>query len=618
MNRLLALGLLAAAVEAAPLLVNRSATSFAFEGIGGLSGGGATSRLLVDYPEPQRSQILDYLFKPNFGASLHMLKVEIGGDSQSTDGTETSHMHTKDDLDLTRGYEWWLMVEAKKRNPDIKLYGLPWAFPGWVGNDPETGIASNSPFTYPNQTSSYIMQWVKGAKSQWNLEIDYIGIWNERASTSAYAQSLKNTLSASGFGNVKLIAKDGDAGICNSLAADPAYAAAIDIVGLHYPSDYGQDGYKTCHALNKPLWASEESSSYDDFNGAACWARVIHSHYVLSGITCSIMWNLVGSYYHGTNWYASSMMTAVQPWSGYWENLEVVWATAHVTQFSKVGWNYLKVGNGSGQLPQGGYYTTMVDDQGSDFSMWIVKISHEHAPCTRPGLPSEVVNSENVTFQLAGFSGVQSLQVRYSNYEDQDKPQFISLPPVTVASDGTFTVEVKVGAYLTLSTITTSVKGNYTSPASSPSLPLPHSDNFNSYPVGQEAKWWTDQIGAYEIQPDSQNSSNFVMRQMVPQLPIGWSDAGSQGPFTLLGMKEWYDVAVETRFRLPSADAAGCVSTRSNQMWANGIVFCVGGNGVWNLTYQGPPQNGVFTEKPVATGTVRSPGVLTWHTLKLS
>ncbi|KAJ9435102.1 Galactocerebrosidase [Diplonema papillatum] len=260
----------------------------------------------------------------------------------------------------------------------------------------------------------------------------------------------------------------------------------------------------------------------------------------------------------------------------------------------------------------------MVDDQGSDFSMWIVKISHEHAPCTRPGLPSEVVNSENVTFQLAGFSGVQSLQVRYSNYEDQDKPQFISLPPVTVASDGTFTVEVKVGAYLTLSTITTSVKGNYTSPASSPSLPLPHSDNFNSYPVGQEAKWWTDQIGAYEIQPDSQNSSNFVMRQMVPQLPIGWSDAGSQGPFTLLGMKEWYDVAVETRFRLPSADAAGCVSTRSNQMWANGIVFCVGGNGVWNLTYQGPPQNGVFTEKPVATGTVRSPGVLTWHTLKLS
>ena len=74
------------------------------------SGGGATSVFLPYYPEPQRSQILDYLFKPNFGASLHILKVEIGGDAQSTDGAESSHMHSPTDLDFRRGYEWWLMV----------------------------------------------------------------------------------------------------------------------------------------------------------------------------------------------------------------------------------------------------------------------------------------------------------------------------------------------------------------------------------------------------------------------------------------------------------------------------------------------------------------------------
>lgn len=68
-----------------------------FDGIGGLSGGGATSRLLVNYPEPQRGQILDYLFKPGFGASLDILKVEIGGDAQSTDGCESSHMHNEHD-----------------------------------------------------------------------------------------------------------------------------------------------------------------------------------------------------------------------------------------------------------------------------------------------------------------------------------------------------------------------------------------------------------------------------------------------------------------------------------------------------------------------------------------
>jgi galactosylceramidase len=44
--------------------------------------------LLVDYDEPAKSEVLDYLFKPNYGAALQILKVEIGGDSQSTDGTE--------------------------------------------------------------------------------------------------------------------------------------------------------------------------------------------------------------------------------------------------------------------------------------------------------------------------------------------------------------------------------------------------------------------------------------------------------------------------------------------------------------------------------------------------
>ena len=84
--------------------VDRTQLADKFWGLGGLSGGGATSRLLVDYLEPQRSQLLDVLFKPSFGAALQVLKVEIGGDSQSTDGTESSHMHSPDDLDFKRGY----------------------------------------------------------------------------------------------------------------------------------------------------------------------------------------------------------------------------------------------------------------------------------------------------------------------------------------------------------------------------------------------------------------------------------------------------------------------------------------------------------------------------------
>ena len=127
-----------------------------FDGAGAISGGGGNSRLLIDYAEPYRSQILDYLFKPHYGASLQILKVEIGADMDSTDGAESSHMHAGKDENYNRGYEWWLMEQAKARNPRIKLAALPWGAPHWVGDG-----------NYWSQDMiGYMVKWIKHAKSE--------------------------------------------------------------------------------------------------------------------------------------------------------------------------------------------------------------------------------------------------------------------------------------------------------------------------------------------------------------------------------------------------------------------------------------------------------------------
>ena len=81
---------------------------------------------MVDYDEKYQNEILDFLFKPYFGASLHILKTEIGGDTFSGCGTESSHMHNAQNINYNQGYEYWLMTKAKERNPSIKGYGLPW------------------------------------------------------------------------------------------------------------------------------------------------------------------------------------------------------------------------------------------------------------------------------------------------------------------------------------------------------------------------------------------------------------------------------------------------------------------------------------------------------------
>ena len=114
--------------------INANGTSAGrtFGGIGAISGGGGNSRLLTDYPAAEQQQILDYLFKPDYGASLQILKVEIGGDTNSTDGPESSIEHTSGSVNCGNGYEWWLMEQAQARNPAIKFNRLA-GRTGWIG-----------------------------------------------------------------------------------------------------------------------------------------------------------------------------------------------------------------------------------------------------------------------------------------------------------------------------------------------------------------------------------------------------------------------------------------------------------------------------------------------------
>ena len=104
-----------------------------YDGVGGVLGGGGNARYLMDYPAAQRQQILNYLFKPDYGASLQILKLEIGGDADTTDGAEPSIEHTRGHINCHAGYEFAIAKQAVRLNPGLRLYALQWAAPGWVG-----------------------------------------------------------------------------------------------------------------------------------------------------------------------------------------------------------------------------------------------------------------------------------------------------------------------------------------------------------------------------------------------------------------------------------------------------------------------------------------------------
>ena len=209
------------------IAISGTAGGRVFDGVGAISGGGGNSRLLVDYPEPQRTQVLDYLFRPGFGAAVQLLKIEIGGDADSTDGSEPSVEHTRDVINCAAGYEFWLAQQAKARNPNIRLYGLAWAAPGWI-----SGGAGN--YWHPD-TIGYLINWLNCAKSH-GLTIDLLGGRNEKGHDETFYENLRTALNSAGYGAVQLVGDDSVGWkVADDMMADPTFGNAVGVVGVHYP-----------------------------------------------------------------------------------------------------------------------------------------------------------------------------------------------------------------------------------------------------------------------------------------------------------------------------------------------------------------------------------------------
>nr|CAB3248156.1 galactocerebrosidase [Phallusia mammillata] len=507
-----------------------------FNGIGGLSGGGATSRLLVNYAEPYRSQILDFLFKPNFAASLHILKVEIGGDAQSTEGTEATHMRSENEENYTRGYEWWLMKEAKARNPDITLIGLPWTWPSWIGQ------GTVLPYENKTLTATYIMKWVKGAKEHHGLAINYVGIWNERPYNVEYIKTLRKVLDENGFSDVGIIASDNSfIPTSESILHDGDLAKAVEVIGAHYPGTYSGT---VAQETKKPLWASEDYSTFNDAVGAGCWARILNQNYVNGNITATIAWNLIASYYDDLPYKRCSLLTANEPWSGHYEQVGPLWVTAHTTQFTKPGWYYLKT---TGHLSKGGSYAALTDGKGN-LTIVIETLSHDQSICIRPPLPSYDVADQNVTLTLGGsFKGVVKVLNMWQSQLGQASTidsMFVNKGKVTVGSEGEISLFVPTNMLITLSTINTAMKGSYPMPPASAAFPLPYTDTFESNGFS-EAYNFADQSGKFETyyNASAMDDHKWTLRQVVTARPVTWCDDPDLG-FTVIGDYSWSNVAV--------------------------------------------------------------------------
>jgi galactosylceramidase len=563
-----------------------------FEGVGAVSAG-ASSRLLADYPEPAKSHVLDYLFTPGFGASLHHLKVEIGGGENSTCGSEPSHAVSKDELarPVGRGYEFWLLKEARRRNPRVILDCLPWSFPGWL------------PGKFTQESADWFAAFLDLARDKYGVRLDWIAAAENENSTDLdwIVKTLRPTLDRRGYKDVKLQAPDDIATrawkIFDDFDTRPDAAKVVQAVGYHYVSgrepwaaDNEGKAATTEKARNsgKPLWASEEWSTGGgrwDPRGALYVARLINKVYIRDRITKIEFWAPFDGIYETLAWHDTGFLQADQPWSGHFEIWPALWAVAHTTQFTAPGWRYLDTASGRfSPSTWNGSYVTLRSVSGNHWSMIVTT-----------GGAAEM---EGV---IAGGLNSGLIHVWKSNARDQ----FVEQSPLS-PRNGRFTIAFEPDSIYTLTTTTGQRRGAHAAPPAKP-FPFPYTEDFEKSPAGSTPRYFSDQKGTFEVAAVPGRGK--CLKQIVPVPGHPWVYMKTAPkPYSVIGDPQWSDYSVHADVFIHAGDVE--IGGRfDGDMSKLSYRLALDQSGKWRLIYR---------EKILASGAVANFPSAAWRRLGLS
>ena len=594
--------LIAAAVirYRATVIINGAHPGPVFQGIGAISGGGGNSRLLIDYPPRERAQILDYLFSPHFGASLQMLKLEIGGGGFSSDGSEPSVEAVKGQLDCGAGYEFWLARQAVARNPAIKLYGLQWSAPAWV-RDRRGGLWSRADV-------DYVVDWLRCARQN-GLTVSYVGGWNEHyqgtPAQQAWFVNLRTALDAAGFTGTQIVAADDTPQaaerrgrmryapllawqtVAGDMVTDPSFGRAVSVLGVHDTCGLPTIGYRCVVAaqartlaarMAKPLWESElgatpATGTNPALPGPGGLARALNGAYNQAGITGILVWPLIDAIPPDLPHENRGLVLADLPWDGYYYVTPLTWVIGQTTQFTAPGWRHAAGANGD--LPAGGSYDTYLAPGRSAWSL--------------VAQTSVATAAQQVTIHVTGGLSARVVHVWSTNLRGPG--QFIQRGDI-IPHKGAFAALLQPGYVYTFTTTT----GQSRADGNAPSVP-------DAGPMPVQYTATPDSAGMANMLAPIEGSFGYVhgvLTQTAAGEPVEWQHPGrSPAPYAIVGQNTWRDYTVSARVILPPSGTAvsapgatliarfrGFLGTTFSRF--RGYELKIRSNGAWQIVASGP------------------------------
>lgn len=579
------------------ITINGKRPGAVFDGIGAISGGGGNSRYLIDYPAPARSRILNFLFGPG-GAHLQILKLEIGGDANTSDGSEPSIEHARGQVDCRSGYEWWLAEQALARDPYVKLYALQWAAPGWVGT------------VWSKADVRYVIQWLNCAKSH-HLKISYLGGWNEHGYNITWYENMRRALDLHGYRSIKIVAADSPVTtawqVARAAATHPAFRAAVSALGAHDTCGYPTTGFRctvtaTARHLGFPLWESE-LGALDANAGAPAVVRSIDNGYIQAGVTGYVEWPLIDSMPAGLWHENGGLVTADQPWSGSYHVNRVVWAIAQTTQFTRPGWRH--VNGADGTIGDSGSYDAYESPRGHDWSLVTENTSH---------FANQSISPQAIDVRLTGGLATGAVHVWATNLWSGDPSAWFVEQPDIKPAGGAFSYTVPAGYVVSFTS--TSGQSHDTATARPPRPMTP--PYLATRDLSNEAWGLASQEGAFVYRRCRGGTGGRCLEQLAGRVPVWWLApySGTPTPYAIVGGPGWHDYTVRTRilFTNPAGRASliGRFGTqgRDTRLFT-GYEASLSADGRWQITRDSDVADPVV----LASGRLAAIKPGTWQTI---
>lgn len=376
------------------------------------------------------------------------------------------------------------------------------------------------------------------------------------------------------YSKIKIVGGDeeGSWNFAEMMNVDEELLKAVDVVGSHYTSSSTPAAQKLAEQYGRELWFSEgcppmnyaqgrQGSELTGINGTLDIANRIIAMYPNGKMTLYEYQPVVSAYYDGACYCQKQLISACDPWSGYFMLDSGFYMSLHFSQFIKKGWAFIdnacfsdgKPGADSHTIVDAVYsYMTAADTETGDYSTVIVNSTAE---------PIEY------SFKVSGLdkasANVRVWETRGPDSGSYDENYFRKVSEIIPEEkNGAYRYNVTVKPYsiVTVSTITPT-RTEYTNAAATERtvLELPYADDFeySEYPEdylssrGNAPRYTTDQGGAFEV--ENTENGNMLVQQITPRLKAKeWGY--TPDPVTCLGDDRWYNYSVSADVMLSKSD----------------------------------------------------------------